>query len=106
MRGRPPEIGMVNSKHPRCATPSRSSSRIAKRGSSVGRRCASAAIFSKTGTWADDKGFHSLRQISVDSLRQFRELWPDSPLYATKDLERLRAFFRFCYQAGWIKLNS
>jgi integrase len=55
--------------------------------------------------WADHKGFHNLRQISVDSLRQFRQSWSDSPLYATKNLERLRAFFRFCHQAGWIKVN-
>jgi integrase len=55
--------------------------------------------------WADGKGLHNLRQISVDSLRQFRQSWSDSPLYATKNLERLRAFFRFCHQAGWIKAN-
>ena len=36
-------------------------------------------------------------------LRQFRQSWKDGPLYATKNLERLRAFFRFCHQAGWIK---
>ena len=42
------------------------------------------------------------QQVSVDGLRQFRQSWTDSPLYATKNLERMRAFFRFCHQAGWI----
>jgi hypothetical protein len=43
--------------------------------------------------------------VSVDGLRQFRQSWTDSPLYATKNLERMRPFFRFCHQAGWIKEN-
>jgi site-specific recombinase XerD len=55
--------------------------------------------------WAERKGINNLRQVSVDSLRQFRQSWSDSPLYATKNLERIRAFFRFCHQAGWIKQN-
>lgn len=55
--------------------------------------------------WAEQKGLTNLRQISVDSLRQFRQSWNDGPLYATKNLERMRAFFRFCCQAGWIKQN-
>ena len=44
---------------------------------------------------------------SQASLRnnEFRQSWNDSPLYATKNVERLRAFFRFCHQAGWIKHN-
>lgn len=55
--------------------------------------------------WTERKGINNARQISVDSLRQFRQSWSDSALYATKNLERLRAFFRFCHQAGWIKVN-
>jgi integrase len=55
--------------------------------------------------WTERKGINNLRQLSVDSLRQFRQSWTDSPLYATKNLERMRAFFRFCHQAGWIKQN-
>ena len=43
--------------------------------------------------------------MTVDQLRQFRQSWTDSPLYATKNLERTRAFFRFCHQAGWMKEN-
>jgi integrase/recombinase XerD len=55
--------------------------------------------------WTEAKGLRYLRQVSVDLLRQFRQTWQDSPVYATKNLERMRAFFRFCDQAGWIKQN-
>jgi integrase len=53
--------------------------------------------------WCAKKGVHTLRQLNVDALRQFRQSWSDGPLYATKNLERLRALFRFCHQANWIK---
>ena len=56
-------------------------------------------------SWCESKGLSNLRQLTVDALRQFRQSWKDSPLYATKNLERLRAFLRFCQQAGWIKQN-
>jgi integrase len=55
--------------------------------------------------WTERKGLVNLRQVSVDALRQFRQSWTDGPLYASKNLERMRAFFRFCHQAGWIKEN-
>jgi integrase len=55
--------------------------------------------------WCERKGLNNLRQVSVDAVRQFRQTWTDSPLTATKNLERMRAFFRFCHQAGWIKGN-
>jgi integrase len=55
--------------------------------------------------WCERKGLNNLRQVSVDLVRQFRQSWRDSAVYATKNLERLRAFFRFCLQAGWIKEN-
>jgi integrase/recombinase XerD len=55
--------------------------------------------------WCAAKGITNLRQVSVDTLRQFRQSWSDGPLYSTKNLERLRALFRFCHQAGWIKHN-
>jgi integrase len=55
--------------------------------------------------WCESKGLSNLRHLTVDALRQFRQSWKDSPIYATKNLERLRAFLRFCQQAGWIKQN-
>lgn len=53
--------------------------------------------------WAESKGYRLLKQLDVDSLRQFRATWPDGALSACKNLERLRAFFRFCETSGWTR---
>jgi integrase/recombinase XerD len=55
--------------------------------------------------WCESKGYRALKQIDVDALRIFRGTWTDGALYASKNVERLRAFFRFCHQAGWITTN-
>lgn len=55
--------------------------------------------------WCTDKGYQQLRQLDVDALRQFRATWPDGPLSAYKNLERLRAFFWFCHRSDWIEKN-
>jgi hypothetical protein len=55
--------------------------------------------------WCEHKGFRQLKQLDVDALRQFRTTWPDGPLSAYKNLERLRSFLGFCQQAGWIATN-
>jgi integrase/recombinase XerD len=44
-------------------------------------------------------------RISVQDLRGYRESWQLSPISARKKLERLRTFFRFCYESGWISAN-
>lgn len=56
-------------------------------------------------SWCASKGFSYLKQIDVNQLRIFRGTWDDGALYASKNVERLRAFFRFCHQAGWITTN-
>lgn len=55
--------------------------------------------------WCESKGCRQLKQVDVDALRTFQTTWKDSPLYATKNVERLRAFFRLCDEAGWTKTN-
>ena len=55
--------------------------------------------------WCESKGMRFLKQIDVDGLRVFRGTWDDGALYATKNVERMRAFFRFCHQAGWMATN-
>lgn len=55
--------------------------------------------------WCDNKGYRHLKQLDVDALRQFRTTWPDGPLSAYKNLERLRAFLGFCLQSNWIEKN-
>ncbi len=55
--------------------------------------------------WCESKGFRLLKQIDVGAIREFRTTWDDGAVYATKNLERMRAFFRFCEQARWIDRN-
>ena len=55
--------------------------------------------------YCDSKGYRNLKQLDVAALRQFRATWKDAPISAYKKLERLRSFFKFCHQAGWIKTN-
>ncbi len=51
------------------------------------------------------KGYRHLRDLTVERLRDFRHGWKYSPLSAAKRLEYLRAFLRFCLEAGWIERN-
>ena len=55
--------------------------------------------------WCESKGYRLFRQLTVDALREFQTTWTDGPLYATKNLERLRAFFAFALDAQWIQRN-
>src|SRR5690606_36386726 len=55
--------------------------------------------------WCEEKGFRYLKQLAVEEVRQFRASWTDGALYASKNLERLRAFFRFCMHGDWIAKN-
>jgi integrase/recombinase XerD len=55
--------------------------------------------------WCEGKGFTRLKQLGVEQLGDFRNSWKDGPVYAGKNLERLRSFFRFCRDRGWIKEN-
>jgi len=55
--------------------------------------------------WCESKGYRLLKQIDVGAVREFRTTWDDGPNYATKNLERMRAFFRFCEQARWVDRN-
>jgi integrase len=55
--------------------------------------------------WCEAKGYRLLKQLDVDAVREFRADWPDSPITAQKNLERLRAFFGFCQAARWLQDN-
>ena len=55
--------------------------------------------------WCESKGYRYLKQLGVEEMRQFRATWTDSANYATKNLERLLGFFRFCMHDDWIAKN-
>ena len=56
-------------------------------------------------TESDVRGHRRLRDLTVERSRELRRTWKYSPLSAAKRLEYLRAFLRFCVEAGWIERN-
>ena len=62
-------------------------------------------LFKHLQAFAAQRGLRNLHEFDVPALRKFRTGWKDSPIAAVKKLERLRAFFRYCQQAGWIADN-
>jgi integrase len=55
--------------------------------------------------FAADKGLSLLTDFNVDVLSRFRSTWKDGPRTAAKNLERLKAFFRFARERNWIETN-
>lgn len=55
--------------------------------------------------WAETHGCRLLKNLDVDALRRFRATWRESPITASKNLERLRSFFRFCVDSKWLPDN-
>lgn len=55
--------------------------------------------------WCESNGYRQFKQLTVDVMRDFQTTWDDGPLYAVKNLERLRAFFEFALEAQWIARN-
>jgi site-specific recombinase XerD len=51
------------------------------------------------------KGVRDLHRVTVDHLRAFRAALEDAPNTQAKKVERLRAFFKFCEESGWIAKN-
>ncbi len=62
-------------------------------------------LFRDLKTFADGAGFRFLMELDLAAIRRFRASWPDHNLSALKKLERLRAFFRFACESGWIREN-
>ncbi|MGB0115884.1 MAG: tyrosine-type recombinase/integrase [Terriglobales bacterium] len=62
-------------------------------------------LFSRLQTFADKRGLRYVAELNLDTLREFRNSWPDHNLAALKKLERLRAFLRFAHDSGWVEDN-
>jgi integrase/recombinase XerD len=55
--------------------------------------------------FANEEDLQFLKQFTVSKLSQFRNTWLLNPLSSGKTLERLRAFFTFCMERGWVDQN-
>ncbi len=50
-------------------------------------------------------GYRLLRELDLNAVTEFRATWRDAPLTALKNIERLRAFYRFCLDREWVTGN-
>lgn len=55
--------------------------------------------------FCETKGITFLSRLGVEELREFRQGWKLAPITAVKRLERLRSFFRFAVNSGWLTTN-
>ncbi|HEV2304370.1 MAG TPA: tyrosine-type recombinase/integrase [Candidatus Acidoferrales bacterium] len=62
-------------------------------------------LFARLQGFAERGGYELLRDVDVDALSRFRGEWKHGPRTSQKNLERLRAFFRFCQARRWIADN-
>jgi integrase/recombinase XerD len=55
--------------------------------------------------YAERKGIRLVEGIDTEKVRELRQGWTFSAITASKKLERLRSFFRFCKDSDWIDAN-
>jgi integrase/recombinase XerD len=55
--------------------------------------------------YCKSKGHEQLKDLTIDTLRNFRKTWKFAATSAVKRLEYLRGFLRFCEESEWIERN-
>src|ERR1019366_5463260 len=60
------------------------------------------ALKNQISKFTDEQGIRNIAEFSNENVKLFRESWKDGAISSLKKLERLRSFFRFCEDAGWI----
>jgi integrase/recombinase XerD len=55
--------------------------------------------------WCEKESVSDLRHVSVEKIREYRETWKCAAVTAARRVDRLRTFFGFCMDAGWIEKN-
>jgi len=62
-------------------------------------------LLNQLQSFADDKGYVLLDQLTVVDVREFRASWKGKSSTATKKMGMVKAFFRFCEDNDWIAKN-
>jgi integrase/recombinase XerD len=62
-------------------------------------------LLKQLGKFADDEGLRFISECDIESLRRFRESWPNQNFSARKKLEAMRTFFKFVHESGWLPTN-
>jgi integrase len=61
-------------------------------------------LFARLNDYSQQHGYVFLRQLGVVQVREFRSSWTTwSPRTSSKHIERLKRFFRWCQENGWLK---
>jgi integrase/recombinase XerD len=55
--------------------------------------------------WCEKENVRDVERVSVETLRRYRESWKCAAVTAARRLDRLRTFFGFCLDSGWIETN-
>jgi integrase len=62
-------------------------------------------LFKQLNAFALAKGLRVVTEFDIETLRTFRETWPNKNYAATKKLEAMKTFFRYAHESGWIESN-
>lgn len=62
-------------------------------------------LFRRLQEFSAQHGLRYIKELDIERLRAFRASWPDHNLSALKKLERMKAFFGFCHDSGWLESN-
>ncbi len=61
-------------------------------------------LFARLNTYCKQRGYVFLKQLGVVQIREFRNSWTTySPRTAGKHIERLKRFFSWCVENGWLE---
>jgi integrase len=55
--------------------------------------------------FCEKEGIRFLSQLGIEQVAKYRQEWPDAASTGNKRLERLKTFFSFCVENGWLKKN-
>jgi integrase/recombinase XerD len=55
--------------------------------------------------FAEQHGYRVIGDLDIEALRKLRGAWNYNPQTSHKQVERLRTFFRFCHESGWVQQN-
>jgi hypothetical protein len=62
-------------------------------------------LFRQLAQFTQAEGIRYLKELDTATLRRFRSSWKDGDLAGLKKLDRLRSFFRFVQENGWLTEN-
>lgn len=62
-------------------------------------------LFRQIKQFSNDSGLQLVKELDLENLRNFRSTWANRNVAARKKLEAMKAFFRFCWESGWLSNN-